>query len=486
MSKLLLLFAYPFVAAAVTLGGATIALKNLKIYAIILSLLPLILLLSDPVGWIGAEINYVWIPALSINFHLNVDALSLLFLCLSAFVVPLALTLAPKNKTAGAPFFYSLIFVLQGLLIGFFTARDLALFTIFWEAILLPLYMLIAYFGDTEGPKIALKFLIYMLAGSALMVAAVLALYFLSQNHSFDIALLAQSAAQLPHAAWICAIFMLAFAVKIPMFPFHAWLPNTYYQAPTAATILLAALLSKAGVYGLFRISWELFNPFMVLWSPWLVSLAIVGVIYGGLAAWWQNDFKRLLAYASFSHLNFILLGLFMVDQIAHSGAILQSINHGITITALLLASSWLAQRLGTTDMQEAGGLAKIFPKLCWFTLLFILAYMALPGTNNFVGELLILFGLFEQQPLVAVIAGATTLLTVIYMLRAMQKIYFGIPASLQNHKYVANKPDLSVLEVILAGILTMTIIALGLYPLPIVQIAEQATQNIADFNVFK
>ena len=236
------------------------------------------------------------------------DFVSWVFLWLTALIIPISF-LAVKEENLPLPHvFYALILLLEGLLFGFFTARDLVAFTLFYEAMLLPLYFIISIWGGSQRRHAAIQFLIYMVAGSALMIAAILALYQI--GGSFNLDHLANLKAPLPYAPWIFAIFLLAFAVKTPLFPFHIWLPDAYCQAPTSGTILLSALLSKAGIYGIYRIVMGLFPDLLKAGMPWLLGLSIAGVLYGALAAWRQQDFKRLIAYSSFSHVNFILVGL--------------------------------------------------------------------------------------------------------------------------------------------------------------------------------
>lgn len=477
MSNLMFLFLMPFVAALLTLIIPGLAAINVKRFAVFLSLLPLATLIYDENHLIGAHVQYAWLPALSIQFYLSVDELSLLFLFLTAVIVPITLTTVDTKQLDFPQVFFALVLFLEGLLIGFFTARDLALFTIFWEAMLLPLYFVITIWGHWQRQNAAIKFLIYMIAGSVLMVAAVLALFFASASvgpGSFNLDVLSKVAGTAPYAAWLCGIFLLAFAVKTPLFPFHGWLPDVYCEAPTAGTILLSALLSKAGIYGILRVGMELFPEFIKAWSPFLLCIAIAGVLYGGLAAWLQSDFKRLIAYSSFSHVNFILAGLFVWNQTAHSGAILQALNHGITITALFLVVGWLGLRLESTSMKQASGLAKYMPKMCWLTLIFVLSSVALPGTNNFVGEIMIFFGLFGQHPWLTAVLGLTVILSVIYMLRFMQKVYFETPSPYQK-----SWVDLKGKEIIIALPLVVLIFWIGIYPAPLLKLTGRAAEKM-------
>lgn len=474
MPYLLLLFLAPFLAGALVFIFQCLSGKNLKLLATVLSLIPLAMLLYGHTHWIGEQINYPWLPTLSIEFHLSVDSLSLIFLFLTAIIIPISILAVQTDHLPSPSMFYGLVLFLQGLLIGFFTAKDLAIFTILWESMLLPLYFIINLWGGPQRQMAAIKFLIYMIGGSALMVAAVLSLYFSAGASTFNFNTLSNIAATAPYAALLCAIFLLAFAVKTPLFPFHAWLPDAYYQASTAGTILLSAVLSKAGIYGILRIGIGFFPALIKEWSPLLLGLAITGVFYGGLAAWMQKDYKRLIAYSSFSHVNFILVGLFVWDQPAQAGAILQSLNHAITITSLFLVAGWLEQRLGSTAIGPIGGLAKFMPHLCWMTLFFVLSSVALPGMNNFVGELMILFGLFRYNPWLAGFLTLSIILSVIYMLRWMQRLYFESPSFFQDQWVDIKMKDFAV-----ALPLAALILWIGIYPAPILKQIEPAADKL-------
>lgn len=466
MSLLIMLFFLPFLSAIILLAVSSFSKKNIKIIALLLSLLPLAFLVSLNTQWIGEQISIPWLSPLAIHFYLKVDQLSFLFLLLVNIIIPICIASTNENQTPITSTLYVIIFILQGLLIGFFTARDMALFTFFWEAMLLPLFFIINLWGDNQRHRAAMQFLIYMIAGSALMIAAVLALYLTSA--SFDIDHLKNAADINPYAFWIFAIFCLAFAVKTPLFPFHAWLPDAYCAASTQGTILLSALLSKAGIYGFLRIGLEIFPSTMRAWSPYLLGLSIVGVLYGALAAWKQSDFKRLLAYSSFSHVNFILAGIFIWQEPAHLGAVLQALNHGITIAALFLVSGWLEERIRSRSMEHIHGLAKFMPYLCWLTFFFVLSSIALPGLNSFIGEILILFGLFALNPWLAFLLALSTIFSLIYMLRWFQSLYFGPPDFFQDSWI-----DIRKEEFLIASPLIALILWVGIYPAPFLKLIE-------------
>lgn len=437
------------------IGASLVPFIKNKGFAVLISLVPFLLLL-DGFGSAYDQVHFAWFPPLSIDFSLMIDPLSLVFLFLTAIIIPIALVISK-------PPHYSLILILEALLIGFFTSRDLVFFTIFWEAMLLPLYFLINLGNKPERQSASLLFLIYMFAGSVLMVVSLIALYL--EHGTFNMEMLNSLAENTEHAKWIFGFFALAFAVKTPLFPFHAWLPEAYDQAPTSGTILLSALLSKAGIYGFLRIGLGLFPKTLALYSFPLTALAITGALYGGFAAYKQNNFKRIFAYSSFSHVNFILAGIFIMNETAQMGAVLQAFNHGIIITGLFLVSGWLEMRLNSTSIFSAGGLAKCFPKLSCLTFIFILASIALPGTNGFVGELLILFGIFSGAPWFAALLALSVIISAIYMLSFMQTVYF------QTLNQPLNKHDIDFKNILIALPLILIIFWIGIYPSPLLNL---------------
>lgn len=440
------LFIVPFI------GALTTALYKNKWLALFFSLIPIVLLTLE-----NTSVSLSWFPSLLIDFSLAIDPLSLIFLILTVLIIPIALIVAK-------PSLYALILLLEGLLIGFFTTRDLLFFTIFWEAMLLPLYFMINLGNKPEKESASIRFLIYMFSGSILMVAALIILYL--EHGTFNIDSLRSTADTTVDAKWIFAIFALAFAVKTPLFPFHAWLPSTYDQAPTSGTILLSALLSKAGIYGFFRVGMGIFPETLAALSLPLTILAITGALYGGFAAFKQNNFKKIIAYSSLSHVNFILAGIFIWNETAAQGSLLQSLNHGLIITGLFLVSGWLEMRLNSTSLFSAGGLAKFFPKLCWISLLFVLASIALPGTNGFIGELLILLGLFTKSPWLAATLTLSVIISAVYMLRFMQEIYFQEP-----NRIPLNQHDIDIKNIFIALPLIFLVFWIGIYPTPLLNL---------------
>lgn len=456
MSSLYLLLLIPLACALLALS----LFKLNRFSAFLMSLIPLALLLT------GGEtrVDLSWIPSLNIHFSLQVDGVSRLFLYLTAIIIPIIFLTSRQEEVSSR--FYGAVFVLQSLLFGFFLSNDLVLFTLFWEAMLLPLFYLLLVYGGPNRQRVALRFLIYMLAGSCLLVAGVISLYLTADLHTFSLEGLRAHAGS--YAPWIFFVFLLAFAVKTPLFPFHAWLPDAYAEASTSGTIILSALLSKAGIYGIYRIGLGLFPELMIAYSVPLTIIAITGVLYGGFCAWAQDDYKRLIAYSSFSHVNFILAGLFASNVVAHQGALLQVFNHGITITALFLIVHFVHARIHSGHLNAGGGMAALFPKLAWTALFFVLAAVALPGTGNFVGEVLILFGLFGQSGILAAILGLSLILGAAYMLRFQHRLFFG-----PVNPHIPPSSDLKQLEWLPLLLLVFFVLLAGLHPAPLFQWME-------------
>lgn len=276
----------------------------------------------------------------------------------------------------------------------------------------------------------------------------------------------------MPYAQGLALIFLLAFAVKTPLFPLHSWLATSYSEAPTCATILLAAILSKAGIYGMIRILFGLFGSFMAAWSPIVLTLAITGVLYGAFCAWSETNFKRLIAYSSFSHVNFIVAGLFIANSLATSGALLMAVNHAVTICALFVVAGWLEERLGTTDYSKVSGLTHFMPKLSWLTLFFVLSSVALPGLNNFISEVMVLYGTFRVNPWLALTLGSTVVFSILYMLRFMHGVYFDEPTRFK-HGY----KDIKLRELCKVLPLIALILWIGIYPGPVLSQIAKTTQ---------
>ncbi|HEV2356341.1 MAG TPA: NADH-quinone oxidoreductase subunit M [bacterium] len=378
------------------------------------------------------EERAAWIAAAGITYHLGVDGLSVSLTALVTLLVPLALLASAEQVGERTKGFVLTMLLLEAGLLGTFLAQDLVLFYVFWEAMLIPMYFLIALWGGPARRAAAIKFLLYTMTGSVLMLLAIVAVYLqggrVLGTPTFDLpALLARPLGWTPGVEGVLfGAFAAAFAIKMPVWPLHTWLPDAYAEAPPAVTVLLAGLMAKAGAYGLLRFGLPLFPEAVRAWGPLLAALAVVGILYGGAVAWAQGDLRRLLAYGSLSHMGFILLGISALDVPAVQGSVLQMINHGVSTGALFVLAGMLIARTGKTRTDAYGGLASAAPALAAFTLIVVVSSLALPGTNGFVGEFLILLGTYETRPVYAVLAAVGVVVAAAYLLAFVGRIFHG------------------------------------------------------------
>lgn len=419
-----------------------------------------VLLPTEP-GWLLQE-DYRWIAALGIRISLGIDGLSLLMILLTAFLSVLAVWLS-WGEDNRPPAYFALLLLVEAGVMGVFMALDLVLFYICWELMLIPLFFLIGIWGQRGGIAAAMKFFLFSLAGSLLMLLAIITLYVLhgqqSGDYSFALTVLQHTTLPIGLAPWLFAAFALAFLIKVPLVPLHSWQADTYSAAPAACSLLLAGVLAKTGIYGLVRFALPLFPDTAQSALPLLAILSLAGILYGGWIASAQRDLKRLVAYSSLAHLGFILLGLSAWTTTAVEGALLQMVNHGLTTAALFILIALIEKRAGSRQLDELGGLWSRVPRLSAMLLFFSLAALGLPGLNNFVGEILILLGTFSAQPLWAVLAAAGLLLAAIYMLRLLQSVIWG-PVH-DEHSW----SDLILSEWLLLVPLALLVLWLGLHP---------------------
>lgn len=405
-----------------------------------------------------------WIPAVGVHYHLGVDGISLPLVVLTTLIVPLLLWAPWETIRERYRAFAAMVLLLETAMIGVFLALDLILFYVFWEGMLVPMYFLIGVWGGERSGYAAIKFLLYTMAASVLMLVAIIALYFMSGLGSFDLVSLVGAQPGSMVKLWLYGAFVAAFAVKIPLWPLHSWLPDAYSEASTAGTILLAALMSKAGLYGLIRYGQALFPEAAAQLAPYLLGLALVGVVYGASVAVVQRDLKRLIAYSSLSHLGLVAVGVFAASTLGVTGSVLQMVNHGIIIAALFWAVGILADRFGAREIDDFGGLAEGMPRYASLFLVFMLAAVALPGTNGFVGEFLILLGTYlAAYPVFAIIGATVAVLSAVYMLWMTRKVLHG-PFS----RSVEAVRDLSGREVATLAPLVLLILWIGIYPQPL------------------
>jgi NADH-quinone oxidoreductase subunit M len=415
--------------------------------------------------------SYVWIPSAGIRYIVGVDGINLMLVVLTTFLVPISLISIISSKMKNKKAFLSLIMFLETGMLGALVAFDLVFFYVFWEVMLIPMYFMIGIWGGAERIYATTKFVIYTVFGSLLMLVAAMALYviYYKQSGIYSTSLLdlyKVNIVGMNTELLLFAAFALAFAIKVPIWPFHTWLPHAHTQAPTVGSVILAGVLLKMGTYGLLRFAIPLFPNAVVVYAPFISCLGVIGIIYGALMAWMQEDAKKMIAYSSVSHLGYVVIGCmaFMPDGLnteALVGASYQMINHGISTGALFFLIGMIYDRRHTRMLDDFGGLAKSMP---WFSVMLIIATLGsvgLPGTGGFIGEFLVLLGVFTANPLVAVFACFGVLLGAIYMLNLCKKILFG-PIDKEENK---NLMDLSKVEFIYITPLCALIIIMGIAP---------------------
>ncbi len=409
--------------------------------------------------------RHAWIPAFGIEYFVGVDGISLLLLVLTAFLTPLALLGSWESVHKHTRAFSIFVLLLESAMMGVFISLDLFLFYIFWDAMLVPMYFLIGIWGYDRRIYASIKFMLYTMAGSVLMLLAILGLayvhYTSTGSYSFDLLKLYEEQLTGHQQFWFFLAFALAFAIKVPLFPFHTWLPDAHVEAPTAGSVILAGVMLKMGTYGLVRFAFPLFPQAAVFFAPALAVLAVVGIIYGALVAMVQPDMKKLVAYSSVSHLGFVVLGIAAMNTQGVSGAVYQMLSHGISTGGLFLIVGMLSDRRHTRQIAEYGGLKKITPHLVAAFLLVTLASIGLPGLNGFVGEFLILLGAFRWDPRLAAFAATGVILSATYMLWMFQRVNYGPVTNEKN----ATLPDLQPREwVVIVPIIAVAIL-MGVLP---------------------
>ncbi len=406
-----------------------------------------------------------WLPTLGIGYHMGIDGISLLLILLTTLLTAVSILASFTAITNRVKMYMVTFLLLETGMIGVFAALDLVLFYIFWEVMLIPMYLLIGVWGGPRRVYAAVKFILYTVAGSLLMLVGILYLYFHHYEatgiYTFDLLRLYDTPLGVGAERWLFAAFALAFAIKVPMFPFHTWLPDAHVEAPTAGSVILAGVLLKMGVYGYLRFAMPLFPNAAIYFAPWMIGLAVIGIVYGALVSMVQRDIKKLVAYSSVSHLGFVMLGLFALNTQGLQGGILQSINHGLSTGALFLAVGILYERRHTREISEFGGLSETLP---WFAALFLivcLSSIGLPGLNGFIGEFLILLGAFRASPYVSALAATGVILAAVYLLWMFQRVMFG---PIKNDKN-RGLPDLSRREFWTLAPVLLFIVWIGVYP---------------------
>lgn len=421
-----------------------------------------------------------WIPSFGISFHLAVDGLSLLLLTLTFFLGVIAVLCSWDEIRERTGFYYfNLLWILAGVT-GVFMAMDLFLFYFFWEVMLIPMYFLIGIWGSENRVYAAYKFFIFTQASGLLMFLAILGLYFIHGRdtgvYTFGYFELANTVIPFKTAFWLMCGFMLAFAVKLPVFPFHTWLPDAHGEAPTAGSLILAGLLLKTGAYGMLRFVVPMFPEVVTEVALPAMVLGVAGIIYGAVMAYSQTDLKRLVAFTSVSHMGFVITGIFALNELALQGVVMQLVTHALSTGALFLMAGMIKERLHTRDIEQMGGLWGPMPQMGTIGLVFAMASLGLPGLGNFVAEFLILLGVFQAQAWIAVAAASGLIFSAVYSLRIVGKIFLGPRRTMEG------VPDFSFREMLIMAALTVSVVWLGLFPQPVIDTAKPAITELIRF----
>jgi NADH-quinone oxidoreductase subunit M len=422
-----------------------------------------------------------WIPWLGIDYSIGIDGISLLLVLLTTLIMPLCVLASWRYIQTRVKEFMICLLIMETAMVGVFCALDFILFFVFWEAMLIPMALLIGVWGGPRKIYAALKFFIYTMFGSMLLLVAIIALRL--QVGSFSIP--DMMGRDYPHSfqCWVFLAFFISFAIKVPMFPFHTWLPAAHVEAPTAGSVLLASILLKMGAYGFLRFSLPITPYATQLFTPYVLWLSVIAILYGGLTALAQTDLKKLVAYSSVAHMGFATLGIFALNQWGIEGALLVMINHGITTGALFIVVGIIYERLHTRDLAEASGIGKAMPIFALFAGVFALSSLAFPGTNSFIGEFLVMSGGFKlstENPafivaMICVVPGVV--LAAAYMLRMLQKVAYG---GTRNPDHSQLK-DLGLREILTLAPLLLFVFWIGLHPEPFTRVLDASVKHLLD-----
>ncbi len=426
--------------------------------------------------WIE-QVDWNWIPRFGIHFHLAMDGLSLLLLMLTFFLGIVSVLVSWNEIQQRVGFFHlNLLWILAGIT-GVFLALDLFLFYFAWELMLVPMYFLIAIWGHERRQYASVKFFLFTQLSGSLMLIAILALYFAHHAatgvFTFQYEALLDTPLSSTAAWWMMLGFFVAFAVKLPVVPVHTWLPDAHTEAPTAGSVVLAGLLLKTGAYGLLRFVVPLFPGVAHQFAPIAMILAVIGILYGGVLAFGQSDFKRLVAYTSVSHLGFVLLGIFAWNELALQGALVTIVAHGISTGALFVIAGLLQDRMHTREMDQMGGLWNTIPRLSGAGLFFALGSLGLPGLGDFVGEFLVLLGTYRVNIVLTILATIGVLVATLYALRLVQRAFHG------RNVHDWHLTDLNRREAFILGPMIVALLWLGLYPMPVLNTFRPAMSNL-------
>ena len=421
-----------------------------------------------------------WIPTFNINYSVGIDGISLVLILLSTILVPIVVLATWHESDSGrwsTKVFYVLILILETMMIGVFAATDLFLFYVFFEAMLIPVYFLIGGYGSGNKSAAAVKFLLYSLFGGLLMLASIIGIYVISGNQigaTFDLAQLATLEIDNQTENFLFLVFFIAFAIKAPLWPFHTWLPDAAKAATPGTSVLLLGVLDKVGTYGMIRFCIQLFPDASKTFTPLIITLAVISIIYGAFMAIGQKDIKGLIAFTSISHFGFITMGIFAMTSQGMSGANLYMVNHGFSTAALFLIAGWMMMRRGSSTISDFGGLQRVTPVMAWTFFIAGMSSLALPGLSSFVSEFLVLVGTYTRYPVAAIIGTLGIILAALYILIPVQKILHG-PTTPGNE----NLTDLNLREKISIAPVILVIVLMGFYPKPVLDLINPTSEQV-------
>jgi len=483
MEQLLLLIFLPLVAAVIT----AFAGKSAKIVSTVISVVSLALALFIACSFIPNastqfEANLPWITDLGIRFHAGIDGISMLLVLLTNLLVPIIILSSYKHNYKNPAAFYALILFMQSGLLLVFTAMDAFLFYIGWEAALIPIYFICAIWGGKDRIRVNMKFFVYTIAGSLFMLVGIIYLYLQNPAHNFDIQAFYALNLDGHQQGWIFWAFFIAFAIKMPIFPFHTWQPDTYTTAPTPGTMLLSGIMLKMGIYGVIRWLLPVVPQGVQDWANVAIVLSVIGIVYTSLIAFTQKDAKRLVAYSSIAHVGLISAGIFASFNLGNlgvqgmQGAMIQMLSHGINVVGLFFVLDIIFSRLQTNKIEDLGGIAKAAPQLALTFLIIVLGTVALPGTNGFIGEFLLLLSVYNYGIWAAAIAGLTIIFGAVYMLRMYQNVMLG-----KTNELTISFTDIKGTEKLVLYTICALILFLGVYPKPILHLTEASVQHLLE-----
>ena len=481
MEQLLLLLIIPLLGALITAFSGKHA-KNVALGISILSfaVATYIAYLFVPNAAVQFEVNLPWITQLGINFHVGIDGISLLVVLLTNILVPIIIGASLNHNYKNPNAFYALVLFMQFGMLLVFTSMDAFLFYIGWESALIPIYFICATWGGKDRISINMKFFVYTIAGSLFMLMGIIFLYLQNPAHNFELQAFYALNLDATQQSWIFWAFFLAFAIKMPIFPFHTWQPDTYTAAPAPGTMLLSGIMLKMGIYGAIRWLLPIAPKGVQEWGDLALVLSIIGIVYASIIAFTQRDTKRLIAYSSIGHVGLIAAAIFASFSFGNrgvegmQGAMIQMLSHGINVVGLFLVVDIISSRLKTNTIAELGGIAKMAPQLAITFLIILLGTVALPGTNGFIGEFLLLLGVYQYSIWAAAFAGLTIIFSAVYMFRLYQKTMLG-----EANALTLSMTDIKGSEKIVLFTICFLVIAIGVYPKPILNLTEASVQHL-------